>query len=104
MSQNQPFEIPQQLRELAERNVETSTYGFRSVNGRHGASNGHVDVGDAIERDDRSSSPSRTPRPASRRRASLPMPRTSRICLPFRAALHRRRCRPMLFRLKSSAG
>ena len=35
---------------------------------------------------------------------SWPMPRTSRMCSPFKAAMHRRRCRPMLFRVKNSAG
>jgi hypothetical protein len=51
MPQNQPFEMPKQLRELAEVNVEQAPCGLRPIRGRHDASDECV-VDRSFERDD----------------------------------------------------
>ena len=51
MAENQPFEMPKQLRELAEKNVEQARTSLRSIHGRHDASDECV-VDGSIERHD----------------------------------------------------
>jgi hypothetical protein len=104
MAQPPPFEIPQQLRELAERNVEQAraAYGqfmdammqatgmWANAIPANAMTSGFKTVQDRAVRFAKQNAEA-----CFAWRASWPTPRTSPTCWRSRAAMRRRRCRPM---------
>ena len=95
MPEKQIFEIPQQLRELAEKNVEQARTAYgqfmdamaQSVSAWSSASSDTVTSGFKAVQEQAIHFARKTPRLPSRWRANSPRPRTSKTCLPFRAVI-----------------
>ena len=108
MAKDQSFEIPQQFRELAEKNVEQASAAYGQF---MNAMTQAMDMWwNALPPNEMTSGfkavQDRAVRFAKQNadagfRARSPMPRTSRTCLPFRATMRRAKCTRIRFRPRS---